>query len=299
MDSNLIENQLDNDLFMENLTIDNSNNIIKIELESKWNEIEKKTQEKLNKNNESRKLNDLNEFSIMRINLNSLIHPIDDSFEFENYCNQKIKQLEKMKQSINNKAIYNKNIITFGEGQNDINKNGNNQPKSFLRIGDNEKDIEKNGKFNLNNLFSINTNSKKKLDIKKIFDLIDNNEDNNRSSIINKVNNFDNLNIIGNISEKRMANKLVEKLDKKRPTFLKEDFNIINDKNFKYINNTQKNGNMFNKYKEYNGNNTNLSNGYTFRKNLNNQNKIGIKSKIEENYNYFYSLYPNLKRNNK
>ena len=294
MDSNLNDNQIDNELFKERSIIDN-NKIINLELESKWNEIEEKTQQKLNKSKESRKLNNLNEFSIMRINLNSLIHPIDDSFEFEDYCNQKIKQLERKKQSIDIRPIYNKNnknIITFGEGQTDnINKNGNNyNAKSFLRIDDNE-----------NTSYTLNTNSKKKIDIKKIFDLIDNNNsiDNNKSTIINKVNNFDNIKILEKNSEKRMVNNLVEKLDKKRPSFLKEDFDNFNNKIKKYISNTQKNGSIYNKYKEFTGNNTNFSSNYLFRQNINNPNNIGIKSKIEDNYNYLYSLFPGLKRKQK
>ena len=77
-------------------TIEPSNeNIINEELERKWKEIEDTTQEKINKNKESRKLNNLNDFAIMRINLNSLIHPIDEISEFDNYCDIKLRQLDK------------------------------------------------------------------------------------------------------------------------------------------------------------------------------------------------------------
>ena len=91
MDSNSTINQ--NYKFEFNIDNSNENNINE-ELEIKWKEIEDVAQQKINKNKESIKLNFLNSFALMRINLNSLIHPTDDS-EFENYCNIKIRNLDK------------------------------------------------------------------------------------------------------------------------------------------------------------------------------------------------------------
>ena len=302
MDSNLNENQLDNEFdFKQESLLDN--NTINQELESKWREIEKSTQEKIKKLNEVKRLNDLNDFSIMRIDLNSLVHPIDDSSDFEDYCKYKIKQLEKMKQSIDTSPNFSKNLITFGFNKNDntnININSNsNDLKSLLFDKDNEEENEsnfkKNGKFTLNDLIQMNKNqnSKTKLDLRNLFDIIDNTNDTNKSSIINNVNNFENLNIIGNKSDKRISDTFTGKLNTKRNSFLKQDNDMVNDSISKYKSYTYKNNNKYSKYKGYNQNNINMSDKYRL-----NGNGTGIQNKIKENYNYLYSLYPNLKRKN-
>ena len=72
MDSNLNN---EDTKFEFNIEQSYENNINQ-ELEIKWKEIEEMTQQKINKNKESRKLNKLNNFSIMRINLKSLINNI-------------------------------------------------------------------------------------------------------------------------------------------------------------------------------------------------------------------------------
>ena len=307
MDSNLNDNQLDTEFdFKQESLLDN--NIINQELESKWREIEKNTQEKIKKLNEAKRLNDLNDFSIMRIDLNSLVHPIDDSSDFEDYCKYKIKQLEKMKQSIDTSPNFSKNLITFGFNKNDntnININSNsNDLKSLLFDKDNEKENEsnfkKNGKFTLNDLIQMNKNqnSKTKLDLRNLFDIIDNTNDTNKSSIINNVNNFENLDNIKNNSGNRIVNKFNQRLNIKRPTFLNEDNEQIINRNNKGINLTQKNKNNYSKYKRYFESNSSINNNYRTNRNIINQNKSGIKSKIEENYNYLYSLYPNLRSKN-
>ena len=307
MDSNLNENQLDNEFdFKQESLLDN--NTINQELESKWREIEKSTQEKIKKLNEVKRLNDLNDFSIMRIDLNSLVHPIDDSSDFEDFCKYKIKQLEKMKQSIDTSPNFSKNLITFGFNKNDntnININSNsNDLKSLLFDKDNEEENEsnfkKNGKFTLNDLIQMNKNqnSKTKLDLRNLFDIIDNTNDTNKSSIINNVNNFENLDNIKNNSGNRIVNKFNQRLNIKRPTFLNEDNEQIINRNNKGINLTQKNKNNYSKYKRSFESNSSINNNYRTNRNIINQNKSGIKSKIEENYNYLYSLYPNLRSKN-
>ena len=113
MDSNSTINRDYNfDFNIEN----NHENNINEELEIRWKEIEDITEQKLNKNRESKKLNFLNSFALMRINLNSLIHSVDDS-EFQNYCNLKIRNLDNQLNSIqiksNYNSNYNSNIIIF------------------------------------------------------------------------------------------------------------------------------------------------------------------------------------------
>ena len=73
MDSNLNSPINEDTKFEFNIEQSYENNINQ-ELEIKWKEIEEMTQQKINKNKESRKLNKLNNFSIMRINLKSLIN---------------------------------------------------------------------------------------------------------------------------------------------------------------------------------------------------------------------------------
>jgi hypothetical protein len=293
MDSNLKDYQSDNEFLFKNESLDDNNNNINLELESKWNEIEQKAQEKINEKNESRRLSNLNDFSIMRINLNSLIHPIDDSSEFEDYCKLKINQLEKIKQSIDKTTNITRHLFTFGEEQNDnININLNN--KTFLKNDENELFIKQNGKYSLNDLYEINRNQNtKKTGIKRLINIIDTSSDNNKSSIINNVNNFENLNIIGNKSDKRISDTFTGKLNTKRNSFLKQDNDMVNDSISKYKSYTHKNNNKYSKYKGYNQNNINMSDKYRL-----NGNVTGIQNKIKENYNYLYSLYPNLKRKN-
>ena len=301
MDSNLKDYQTESVFLLKNESLLDTNNSINLELESKWNEIEQKTQEKMNEKNESRRLSNLNDFSIMRINLNSLIHPIDDSSEFEDYCKLKIKQLEKIKQSIDKTPIITKHLITFGEEQNnDTNTNTNisNNFKTFLK-NDNDNDselfIKKNGKYSVNDLYELNKNqSPKKFDMKKLIDIIDT-DDSNKTTIINNVNNFENINIIGNKSDKRIFDKFTGKLNTKKPSFLKQDNDWINDNNNKFKSFTQKNNNSYIKYKNYLNNNNNGS-SITSNKYSINGSTTGIQNKIKENYNYLYSLYPNLKR---
>ena len=73
MDSNLNENQLYEELLFNQKSLLIENNSFNSELESKWNEIEEEKEQKLNKNKKYSKYNNLEDFSIMRINLNSLI----------------------------------------------------------------------------------------------------------------------------------------------------------------------------------------------------------------------------------
>ena len=285
MDSYLNENYRDIEFNFEKGSMDDTK-IINLELESKWKEIEENTREKLKATNASRKLNDLNDFSIMRINLNSLIHQNDDS-TFEDYCNLKIKQLEKMKQSISRNQNYQKNLIVFGETKNNSNNINtlDNNIKTFLKNdNDNKLNSKKNVKLTLNELIEMNKNqkSKKKLVVKKIFDILESN-DNKKSNTINDENKFENISLIENNSD----NKITTKLKNKKLSFLKVDINNINDKDKDFNNYSQKSKTISRRYKNYLGNN----NLITSKSNMGNK----IKNKINDNYNYLYSLYPNLK----
>jgi hypothetical protein len=286
MDSKMNNNQIN--LYLEN-------NSINEELETKWKEIEQTTKQKISKADESKKLNNLNDFSIMRIDLNSLIHPMDDSSEFEDYCQLKIKQLEKIKQSFDNSHNNNMNIITFGLNKPDNINTNNSSIKSFLKEdNENETNIKKNWKYSLNDIIEINRNKnqKKKLDFKNILDMMDNND--------NNPNSFENRNIKGNQPDNNsIFNRFNAILSQKRPTFLKSnDDKIVEQKNNIFIN-TQKNKPSYHKFKYSFDSNAISTNNYRMNKNKNNN--MGIKSKIEDNYNYLYSLYPNIKRkyNNK
>ena len=130
-----MESNLNNNTFDFNIESSNEN-IINEELETKWKEIEEITQQKINKNKESRKLNNLNNFSIMRINLNSLIHPKDTSSEFENYCNLKIRQLDKQLKELEYNSNYNSNLLSFTSNNNNRKYNNDNNIKSFLKSDD-------------------------------------------------------------------------------------------------------------------------------------------------------------------
>ena len=239
MDSNL-NNQIENEFnYNQELIIDN-NNKFNSELESKWKEIEERTQEKLKKSKEAQRINDLNDFSIMRINLKSLIHTLDEFSDFEDFCKNKINQLEKIKQSIEKSSNYSQNLITFGFNKSENINTNNNDLKTFLKIDNvNEKKTSKNGKFTIKDLIGMNknTNIKKIFDFKNLFEIIDNNNDDiNRSSIVNNVNNFENINVLRNNSGNGLIREVNEELKIKRPTYLDENNIGINNKNNKNIN---------------------------------------------------------------
>ena len=281
MDSNL-NNQIENEFnYNQELIIDN-NNKFNSELESKWKEIEERTQEKLKKSKEAQRINDLNDFSIMRINLKSLIHTLDEFSDFEDFCKNKINQLEKIKQSIEKSSNYSQNLITFGFNKSENINTNNNDLKTFLKIDNvNEKKTSKNGKFTIKDLIGMNknTNIKKKFDFKNLFEIIDNNNDDiNRSSIVNNVNNFENINVLRNNSGNGLIREVNEELKIKRPTYLDENNIGINNKNNKYINYCQKNKNIYIKFFEKN---SFINNYYRTNRNIDSRNKIRTKSKIE------------------
>ena len=289
MDSNLNINQA----YKYEFNSETLNNDIIDELEFKWKEIENMTQEKLNKNKESRILNNLNNFSIMRINLNSLIHPIDDSLEFENYCNLKIKQLDKIIYSIDKENKYNSNLINLNSFNNDIIfRNQNNNIKSFLKPDDDNESENQLGynKYKRNTINElINNKNKKKRAFKHSFNYTNsnNNDDiynNNKTfNYDSNRNNFDNMDDTFDYK----LDKFAKKLNEIKNTFL------INDKNIKTINNdllSTKDRGKFNKYK-FDYKNNDIFSGYNSSKNKT------ISHKIEDNYKYFYRLYPKLKNN--
>ena len=294
MDSNLNSPINEDTKFEFNIEQSYENNINQ-ELEIKWKEIEEMTQQKINKNKESRKLNKLNNFSIMRINLKSLIHPIDDSSDFENYCNLKIKQLDKALNSLESNKDYNSNLITLITNNNRKYNNDNNI-KSFLKSDDEDEldSYKYKTKFTLNELINNNKTkkSKRKIDISKLFDNnLSNNEDNYNNN--NKTFSYNIKNKIDyEDTYDKKIDKFANKLNEIKNTFLKKD------KNFNTIGNNilstkEKNKNNINKFDFQN--NYNFS-GYNTTKNKT-INSDSIKNKIQDGYNYLYSLYPNLRKN--
>ena len=301
MDSNLNENQLYEELLFNQKSLLIENNSFNSELESKWNEIEEEKEQKLNKNKKYSKYNNLEDFSIMRINLNSLIHPIDDFSEFEEYCKLEIKKLDKIRNKIDKNNI-NSNLSNINLDKIKL--------KSFLKtdnidINDNDLNIYNKKK---ESAIDKDIKPKKELNANKLFEILDNNI-NNKSSIINIANSFENLNISKNKSDNNllMINNLAKKLNKqnkqkKTQSFLKpDDDNTIFDNNNGNLF-TCKNENLNSKYKQYfdNKNSFNINNNfsnkyYRYKKNRYNNNNFEIKTKIEDNINYLYNLYPNLK----
>ena len=256
------------------------------ELDIKWKEIEDITQQKINKNRESKKLNFLNNFALMRINLNSLIHPTDDS-AFENYCNLKLKHLDKQLNSLQINSNYNPNILTFisnnFEMKNKVNTDSN--IKSFLKPSNEESDnqmINKYKRYTLSELIGLNKNKKSKIKkqaYNKIFDTAftynNDNNYNNQTFSYNIYNNYDD-----DTYEKKLY-RFENKLNEIKNSFLRVDKNITTISNN-------------NKYKNDLYNET-FSRGYNTTKNKTIDNN-GIKKKIEENMNYLNRLYPKFKK---
>lgn len=289
MDSNSTINQ--NYKFEFNIDNSNENNINE-ELEIKWKEIEDVARQKINKNKESIKLNFLNSFALMRINLNSLIHPTDDS-EFENYCNIKIRNLDKQLNSLHNNSNNNSNILTFIsnniERKNKINTESN--IKSFLKPDNDDSDnksINKYKRYTLNELIELNKNQKtkkRKLDYNKIFDkAFSTNNDNNLNNKTFSYNTYNKNDYEDDSYEKRL-DRFENKLNEIKNTFLRVDKNITTISNN-------------NKYKNEIQSDNLLNRGYNTTKNNKTIDNIRIKNKIEESFNYLYSLYPELKKSN-
>ena len=297
MDSNLNINKQNK--FEFKIEPSNESNI-KEDLDIKWKEIEEFTKEKINTNKESRKLNNLNNYAIMRINLNSLIHPIDDSSEFENYCNLKLRQLDKVLNSLENNSKINPNLVTFSSNiiERKFQKNDNdNNIKSFLKP-DNDIDIENQffSRYTLDEIVEINKKkkNKKKVDLNKLFD--NNNSNNNTQDInTNKTFTYNSKNKFEYEDETydKKLDRFANKLNEIKNTFLKRDINLKSTDNNLL---STKERNSFNKYKN-NFQKEFFFSGYNTSKNktINNDR---VNNNIKEGYNYLYNLYPNLKKNN-
>ena len=289
----MYSNSTNNQNYKFEFNIDNSNeNNINEELEIKWKEIEDVARQKINKNKESIKLNFLNSFALMRINLNSLIHPTDDS-EFENYCNIKIMNLDKQLNSLHNDSNYNSNILTFIskniERKNKIATESN--IKSFLKPDNDDSDnksINKYKRYTLNELIELNKNQKtkkRKLDYNKIFDkAFSTNNDNNLNNKTFSYNTYNKNDYEDDSYEKRL-DRFENKLNEIKNTFLRVDKNITTISNN-------------NKYKNEIQSDNLLNRGYNTTKNNKTIDNMRIKNKIEESFNYLYSLYPELKKSN-
>ena len=274
-----------------------NNKLVKEELETKWKEIEEITQQKINENKESRKLNNLNNYSIMRINLNSLIHQKDTSSEFENYCNLKIRQLDKQLKELEYNSKYNSNLLSFSSNNNNRKYNNDNNIKSFLKSDDEDLEdqlLSNNNykKYTLDELIEFNkkNKTKKKSDFNKIIDNTLNNTNDaytNKTFTYNSKNKFD----FEEDTYDKKLNRFETKLNEIKNTFLKKDKNYITTGNNLLSTNERKknNKNKFDFQNDYNFSGYNTTKNKTI-------NNVSVKNKIEDGYNYLYSLYPNLRK---
>ena len=271
-------------------------NIINEELERKWKEIEDTTQEKINKNKESRKLNNLNDFAIMRINLNSLIHPIDEISEFDNYCDIKLRQLDKQLNEFEKNSKYNSDLINFSSYNcNKKNNNEHSNVKSFLKPEEEDLDdkiISNLKQYTLDEIREINKNrkGKKKLNFNKVFkDTLYNTPENfsNKTFIYNSKNKLD----FGEDTYEKKLNNFEIKLNQIKNTYLKKD------NNYSLLENNLLSTIDINKNKKFN---LDYKNEFNFSGNKTAKNKtinnIKNKNKIDDSYNYLYNLFPSMKK---
>jgi len=233
----------------------------------------------------------------MRINLNSLIHQKDTSSEFENYCNLKIRQLDKQLKELEYNSKYNSNLLSFSSNNNNRKYNNDNNIKSFLKYDDEELEdqlLSNNNykKYTLDELIEFNkkNKTKKKSDFNKIIDNTLNNTNDaytNKTFTYNSKNKFD----FEEDTYDKKLNRFETKLNEIKNTFLKKDKNYITTGNNLLSTNERKKNN---KYKLDFQNDYNFS-GYNTTKNKT-INNVSVKNKIEDGYNYLYSLYPNLRK---
>ena len=144
-------------------SIDNNNennNLFNKEIEYRWKEIEQNRIEKIKnktKKKDNKKINKVNNISIFKTNLNSLLHEYNDKpTEFEIYCSTKIDELEKLKQSIDsdlnvsilkNMCIKKNNNLSF--------KKSRNQTIPFNELISQTKQNSPNKKLDINKIFQI------------------------------------------------------------------------------------------------------------------------------------------------
>ena len=248
---------------------------------NKWNNIENKfkLQKKIYKNKK-----DINNLSILSLNLNNLIHQIDNNYE--KYFQSKIKELNSLKSNSNNIKIKN-NYKPFIKEKNKKTQKYDSK-KTFLKFNN---ESEQNEKKSIDEILieQKEENIKKK---EKIF------------GIRNLIDPDSYQNIINNKSEKINVKYLLKNKDEKIENLL-EKFTKINDNNLKNNNNNNKSflkkeDEVQNNFKQIKKNKSDLFNELKlkeFQKQYNKKNENKVYNKIKDNYKYLYQLYPKLINN--
>ena len=248
---------------------------------NKWNNIDNKLkyQKKLYKNKKN-----INNLSIISLNLNNLIHQIDNNCE--KYFQSKINELNLLKSNSNNIKIKNNNKPFIKEKNKKTQKYDS--KKTFLKFNN---ESEQNDKKSIDEILieQKEENIKKK---EKIF------------GIRNLIEPDFNQNIINNKNEKINVKYLVKNKDEKIENLI-EKLTKIKDNNVKDNNNNNKSflkreDEVQNNLKQIKKNKSDLFNELKLKeiqKQYNKKNENKVYNKIKDNYKYLYQLYPKLINN--
>ena len=248
---------------------------------NKWNNIDNKLkyQKKLYKNKKN-----INNLSIISLNLNNLIHQIDNNCE--KYFQSKINELNLLKSNSNNIKIKNNNK-PFIKEKNKKTQNYDSK-KTFLKFNN---ESEQNDKKSIDEILieQKEENIKKKEKIFGIRNLIE--PDFNQNIINNKNEKINVKYLIKNKDEK--IENLIEKLTKIKDNNVKD--NNINNKSF-----LKREDEVQNNLKQIKKNKSDLFNELKLKeiqKQYNKKNENKVYNKIKDNYKYLYQLYPKLINN--
>ena len=248
---------------------------------NKWNNIDNKLkyQKKLYKNKKN-----INNLSIISLNLNNLIHQIDNNCE--KYFQSKINELNLLKSNSNNIKIKNNNKSFIKEKNKKTQKYDS--KKTFLKFNN---ESEQNDKKSIDEILieQKEENIKKKEKIFGIRNLID--PDFNQN-IINNKNEKINVKYLVKNKDENIEN-LIEKLTKKNDNNVKD--NNVSNKSF-----LKREEEVQNNLKQIKKNKSDLFNELKLKeiqKQYNKKNENKVYNKIKDNYKYLYQLYPKLINN--
>ena len=248
---------------------------------NKWNNIDNKLkyQKKLYKNKKN-----INNLSIISLNLNNLIHQIDNNCE--KYFQSKINELNLLKSNSNNIKIKNNNKPFIKEKNKKTQKYD--PKKTFLKFNN---ESEQNDKKSIDEILieQKEENIKKKEKIFGIRNLID--PDFNQN-IINNKNEKINVKYLVKNKDENIEN-LIEKLTKKNDNNVKD--NNVSNKSF-----LKREEEVQNNLKQIKKNKSDLFNELKLKeiqKQYNKKNENKVYNKIKDNYKYLYQLYPKLINN--
>ena len=248
---------------------------------NKWNNIDNKLkyQKKLYKNKKN-----INNLSIISLNLNNLIHQIDNNCE--KYFQSKINELNLLKSNSNNIKIKNNNKPFIKEKNKKTQKYD--PKKTFLKFNN---ESEQNDKKSIDEILieQKEENIKKKEKIFGIRNLI---EPDFNQNIINNKNEKINVKYLVKNKDENIEN-LIEKLTKKNDNNIKD--NNVSNKSF-----LKREEEVQNNLKQIKKNKSDLFNELKLKKiqkQYNQKNENKVYNKIKDNYKYLYQLYPKLINN--